>query len=79
MVVMDMLTKVEHFIMVKLTHKEANIAEIYMKEIARLLGIPKAIVSYLDPKFTSKLWKGLFNGFGTDLKFNTTYHPNFDG
>ena len=34
MVVVDKLTKVAHFILVKLTHKEANIVDIYMREIA---------------------------------------------
>jgi hypothetical protein len=34
MVVVDKLTKSTHFILVKLTHKETNVADIYMKEIA---------------------------------------------
>ena len=45
MKVVDKLTKVAHFIPVKITHKEANIVDIYMREIARLHGIPKTIVS----------------------------------
>ena len=32
-----------------------------------------------DPKFTSKFWRGLFKGFGTNLNFITTYHPESDG
>jgi hypothetical protein len=64
MVVVDKLTKVAHFIHVKTTHKETNIVEIYMKEVVRLHGVPKAIVSDRDPKFTSNFWKGLFKGFG---------------
>jgi hypothetical protein len=79
MVVVDKLTKVAHFILVKLTHKATNIVDVYMREIARLHGIPKTIVSDRDPKFTSKFWKGLFNGFGTNLNFSTTYHPETDG
>ena len=75
MVVVDKITKDAHFISFKLTHKETNIADVYMKEIARLHGIPKTIVSDKDPKFTSKFWKGLFKGFGTYLNFSTTYHP----
>jgi hypothetical protein len=41
--------------------------------------VPKAIVSYQYPKFTSNVWKGLFKGFGTNFNFNTTYHPKLDG
>jgi hypothetical protein len=74
MVVVDKLTKDAHFIPVKMTHKEANITEIYMKEISRPHGVPKEIVSDRDPKFTSNFWKGLFKGFGTNLNFSTTYH-----
>jgi hypothetical protein len=32
-----------------------------------------------DPKFASKFWKGLVNGFGSNLNFSTTYHPESDG
>jgi hypothetical protein len=79
MVVLDKLTKAAHFIPVNLTHKPANIDDVYMKEISRLHGIPKKIVSDKDLKFTSKFWKGLFNGFGTNLNFSTTYHLESDG
>jgi hypothetical protein len=78
-VVVDKLTKVAHFIPVNITHKETNIVDVYMKEITRLHGIPKIIVSDRDPKITSKFWKGLFNGFGTTLNFSIAYHPESDG
>jgi hypothetical protein len=78
MVVVDKLTKDAHFVPVKMTHT-TNIVEIYMRDIASLHGIPKAIVSDRDAKFTSNLWKGLFKGFGTKLNFSTVYHPQSDG
>jgi hypothetical protein len=79
MVVVDKLTKSSHFITMKITHKETNVAHIYMREVAGLHGIPKTIMYERDPKFTSKFWKGLFKGFETNLNFNTTYHLKFDG
>jgi hypothetical protein len=79
MVLVDKITKVSHFIPINITHKATNIVDIYLKEINRLLGIPKTIVSKRDPKFTSKFWKGLFKGFGTNMHFSTTYHPESDG
>ena len=57
MVVVDKLTKEAHFIPVKTTHKATNIANIYVKEVARLHGILEAIVSDKDSKFTSNFWK----------------------
>jgi hypothetical protein len=79
MVVVDKLTKAAHFIPLKTTHRAADVADIFLKEVACLHGIPKTIVSDRDPKFTSNFWKGLFKGFGTNLNFSTTYHPESDG
>jgi hypothetical protein len=79
MVVVDKLTKIVHFIPLKTTHKETNVVDIYMREVARLHGIPKTIVSDRDPNFTSNFWKGLFKGFRTNLNFSTAYHPEFHG
>jgi hypothetical protein len=79
MVVVDKLSKETHFILVKSTYKEIDIANIFMKEIFRLHGMPKTIISDRDAKFTSNFWKGLFAGFGTQLDFNTPYHPQTDG
>jgi hypothetical protein len=50
-----------------------------MREVTHFHGIPKKIVSDMDPKFTSKFWKGLFKGFKINLNFSTTYHPESDG
>jgi len=75
----DKLTKTAHFIPMKLTQKTTNIVEIYMRELARLHGVPKEIVSDRYPKFTSNFWKELFKGFGTNLNFSTTYHLEIDG
>jgi transposase InsO family protein len=79
MVVVDNLTKVAHFIPLKTTHKATNVVDIFLKEVARLHGIPKMIVSDRDPKFTSNFWKGLFKGFRMNLNFSTAYHLEFDG
>jgi hypothetical protein len=79
MVVVDKLTKDTHFVPIKMTQTTTNIVEIYMREISRLHGIPKKIVLDRDTKFTSKLWRGLFKGFDTNLNFITTYHPQTIG
>jgi hypothetical protein len=57
MVVIDKHSKSAHFIPVKSTYKAINIAEIFMKEIFRLHGIPKMVISDRDVKYTSTFWK----------------------
>ena len=75
MVVVDTLTKAAHFIPVKSTFGIAQVANVFPKEVVRLHGVPKVIVSDRDAKFTAAFWKGLFGGMGTKLNFSTTYHP----
>ena len=79
MVVVDKLTRAAHFILVKYTHKTDDIAKIFTKEIFKLHGLSKAIVSDIDVKFTSNFWKGLFADLGTKLNFRTSYHPHTNG
>jgi hypothetical protein len=79
MVVIDKLSKSAHIIPVKSTFKDINIAEIFMKEIFRLHGIPKMVISYKDVKFTSTFWKELFAGINTNFNFSMSYHPQRDG
>jgi hypothetical protein len=79
MVVIDKLNKSTHFISVKSTFKAINIAEIFMKEIFRLHGIPKMVISDRDVKFTSTFWKQLFVGINTNLNFSMSYHPKTYG
>jgi hypothetical protein len=50
-----------------------------MREIARLHGIPRTIVLDRDTKFFSNFQRVFFKGFGTNLNFSTTYHPQSDG
>ena len=60
-------------------HETDDIAKIFMQEIFKLHGFPKAIVSNKDVKFTSNFWKGLFANLGTNLNFSTSCHPHTDG
>jgi hypothetical protein len=79
MVVINKLSKSVHFIPIKSTFKDINIVEIFMKDIFRLHGIPKMVISDRDVKFTSAFWKELFARLNTNLNFSTSYHPQTDG
>jgi hypothetical protein len=78
-VIVDRLTKVAHFIPVKTTYTSAKLADIYMKRIICLHGVPKSIVSDRGTQFTSHFWKQLHESLGTRLEFSTAFHPQTDG
>jgi hypothetical protein len=78
-VIVDRLTKVAHFILVKTTYTSAKLADIYMKRIVSLHGVPKSIVSDRGTQFTSHFWKQLHESLGTRLEFSTAFHPQTDG
>jgi transposase InsO family protein len=75
----DRLTKVAHFIPVKTTYSNPQLAELYMSRIVYLHGVPKKIVSDREPHFTSRFWERLHETLGTQLCFSSTYHPQTDG
>lgn len=77
--VVDHLTKCAHFIPVKKTRNAASLAQLYVKEIARIHGIPLNIVSDRDPLFTSEFWISLQTTFVTTLNLSTSYHSQNDG
>jgi hypothetical protein len=79
MVVVNKLSKSTHFIPINSTCKEIDIANVFMKEIFRLHGMPKEIVSDRETKFSSNFWKSLMVGLETKLLFSTSYHPQTDG
>lgn len=58
-VVVDKLTKSAHFILMRMDYPMEKLAELYIKRIVSLHGIPSSILSDRDPRFTSKFWEGL--------------------
>ena len=78
-VIVDRLTKSAHFLPIKTTFTMVQYADLYIREIVRLHGIPVSIVSDRDLRSTSSFWKSLHAAMGTKLLFSTAFHPRTDG
>ena len=74
-VMVDQLTKSTYFLLVRIDYSLDNLAELYIREIVRLHGIPISIISNRDQRFTSRFWEKLQEALGTRLNFSTAFHP----
>ena len=77
--IVDRLTKFAHFLSVNVEDSLGKLAQLYVDEIVKLHGVPVSIVSYQDPRFTSRFWPSLQTALGTRLHFSTAFHPQTDG
>jgi hypothetical protein len=63
----------------KMTDSVDKLAKLYVDEVIRLHGVLVSIISYPDPRFTSRLWPSSQRAMGIKLNLSTTFHPQIDG
>ena len=78
-VVVDRLKKYAHFYPITTTYSTTQVAEVFFREVFRLHGLPRNIVSDRDNYFMSHFLQEVFWLCGTELTPSTSYHPQTDG
>ena len=77
-VVVDRFSKMAHFIPCNKIDDASHVANLFCREILRLHGVTKSIVSDCNVKFLSYFWKTLCAKLGIKLLFSMAYHPRTD-
>ena len=78
-VVVDRLTKFSHLFSISMDYNASQVVDLFFKDIFRMHGIPKNIVSDRDNKFMSIFWHELFRLVDTELTPSTSYHSQTYG
>ena len=79
MVVLDIFTKIIHFVHTVTIVTAYGVAELFMREIVKYHGIPEKIISDRDRRFVSVFWITLFQLCVTKIKLSSVYHHDTDG
>lgn len=77
--VVDSLTKYCHLGSLPASYSAVQVDFFFIREVVRLHGVPKTIVSDRDKVFLSHFWKELLNKSGITLQMSMAYHPQTNG
>lgn len=78
-VFMDQLSKMVHFVpVVKLGLDSPELAKLFFRNIFRLHGLPRVIISDRDTRINDDFWLNLFRAAGVHSNMSTPFHPQTD-
>ena len=75
LVVVDHFSKYAVFMAAPQSCTANAAAELFLKNVVKIFGLSKDVISDRDARFTEKFWTCLFKLMGSELKFSTANHP----
>ena len=79
LVVVDRFSKYAVFMAAPQACTANAAAELFLKNVVKIFGLPKDVINDREARFTGKFWTCLFKLMGSELKFSTANHPQTDG
>jgi hypothetical protein len=77
--IVDHYTHVVHAVPCKLTIGAEGVAEIYVREVFQLHGIPEQLVTDRGPQFAAPIMREFLRLLGIDTGLTTAYHSQANG
>jgi len=78
LIIVDRLTKMAHFIPCTKEINPRRFSELFMREIFRLHGLPKDIITDRGSIFTSEIWIETMKKLGIERRLSTAFLPQTD-
>ena len=78
-VIVDRFTKRAHFVSHRMTDSAEDVAQLFLREVVRLHGMPISIVSDRDSRFMSNFWTSLLKLLNVSRDASSSMHPQTDG
>jgi hypothetical protein len=77
-VIVDRFTKMAHFLLFSTDTSIKDLANLHLKKVWRLHGLPSTAVSDRDSRFQSRFWLSLMELLKVDIRLPTVSHPETD-
>src|SRR6201994_869154 len=68
-----------HFIELEQNATAKDVANVFLREVWKLHGLPTEIISDMDAKFSGEFWESLCKSLNIKRRMSTAYHPQTDG
>lgn len=75
----DLYSKQAHFALTTDKVDADRIADLHIRDVFRLHGLPRGIISDRGPQFASRFIKALYQKLSINGQLTTAYHPQANG
>jgi len=79
MVVVDLFTKMAHFIGRHESATAKDVADTFLRKVWKVHRLPTEIISDMDAKISAQFWESLSKILGVKRHMSTAYHPQTYG
>jgi hypothetical protein len=79
LVIMDRLTKMAHYVPARADWDGSDLAQGWIREVIRLHGVPKRIISDRGPLMNSRHWDTFLHYLNARRVLTSAFHPQTDG